>query len=99
MSNCDDPKVMEELRNYAFQYLHYEVDANSRMPSRLTEEHRYFMSDEYKRKVIDALSKEELVKIILENPTVQLKLESRNTGIETTQVTMQSVGNCVFTRD
>ena len=99
MSNCDDPKVMDELRKYAFQYLHYEVDPNCRMPSKLTEEQRYFLSDEYKKKVIDSLSKEELVKIILENPTVFLKLESRNTGIEATNVSMQSIGNCVFTRD
>lgn len=86
MSNCDDPKVMEELREYAFQYLHYEIDPSCRMPSKLTEEHRYFMSDEYKKKVIASLSKEELVKIILENPTVFLKLEARNTGIATTKV-------------
>ena len=69
------------------------------MPSRLTEEQRYFTSDEYKKKVINTLSKEELVKIILENPTIYLKLDSRNTGIEATKVEMKPIGNCVFTRD
>ena len=57
------------------------------------------MSEEYKAKVIRALCPQELINIIMLNPTIYLKKDEHNTGIQTLRIETCPMGNCVFTRD
>ncbi|CAL5983495.1 Arginine_deiminase [Hexamita inflata] len=90
IKGCEDPKVLDELRNFAGTCLSYNLPEN---------QSHIFASEDYKHKTLIKLSAGELVKVILTNPTIHLMLDNRNTGIITQKVEMEPMGNCVFTRD
>jgi len=65
----------------------------------LTDEEKYYLSDEYKRKVFTEYSKEDLVEVVLTKPTVVLEKSPQNTIYRTVRYEQHPLGNLVFTRD
>lgn len=59
---------------------------------------RYYLSDAYKRKVIEAMSVSQLIDTLLINPTVHLAPSYRDTGLTATY-SFQPLSNLVYTRD
>ena len=67
------------------------------------EEHREFnvqkyVSDNYKRKVLENMSPDQLIDVILTNPTVTVKPSFRDTGVSASYE-FEPLTNLIFTRD
>lgn len=58
----------------------------------------FYLTDDYKRSVLEAMSVTQLIDIILINPTVTLTPSGRDTGL-TASYTFQPLSNLVYTRD
>lgn len=61
-------------------------------------EDRYYLSDDYKRKVLEHMSVPQLIDTILINPTVHIAPSYRDTGL-TASYSFQPLSNLVYTRD
>ena len=59
---------------------------------------RAYLSDDYKRRVLEHMSINQLIDTILINPTVQLSPSRRDTGFTATY-SFQPLSNLVYTRD
>ena len=59
---------------------------------------QYFLSDEYKRIALEKMDPEQLIDVIMTNPTVEIKPSYRDTGF-TAEYTFSPLANLVFTRD
>ena len=59
---------------------------------------RFYLSDEYKREVLEHMSIAQLIDTILINPTVHMAPSYRDTGLSATY-TFQPLSNLVYTRD
>lgn len=59
---------------------------------------RYYLSDEYKREVLEHMSIAQLIDTLMINPTVQLSPSYRDTGL-TAAYTFEPLSNLVYTRD
>ena len=59
---------------------------------------QYFLSDEYKRIALEKMDPEQLIDVIMTNPTVDIKPSYRDTGF-TAEYTFSPLSNLVFTRD
>ncbi len=92
MYDCDnkDGKALEELRNFASKILTYDT-------SELSAESQ-IEQEKYKINALQDLSAEELVRIIIDQPTVKLAETAINTGITATYVT-NPLMNLFYTRD
>lgn len=64
----------------------------------LAEEHRFYLSDEYKRTVLEHMSLPQLLDMLLINPTVHVSPSYRDTGL-TACYTFKPLSNLVYTRD
>jgi arginine deiminase len=67
-------------------------------PPSLDPEDAFYLTDDYKRSVLEAMSVTQLIDIILINPTVTLTPSGRDTGL-TASYTFQPLSNLVYTRD
>jgi arginine deiminase len=67
-------------------------------PHALDPEDARYLSDDYKRSVLEAMSVTQLIDIILINPTVTLTPSGRDTGL-TASYTFEPLSNLVYTRD
>ena len=89
------------LKALAFKALKYEIDDNLKLNENSTN-YKLFMeyvNDEYKNKVIDKLSDDQLVDVILNNPTYKLRPTELNTFIEPALISFNPLGNLIFCRD
>ncbi|GIQ82721.1 amidinotransferase, partial [Kipferlia bialata] len=85
-----------ELEQLAFDSMCYRVSESS---AQLKEEQEYYVSDEYKAKVISAMSADQLIDLILTRPTVTLTRADANTPLVAREFRMRPLGNLTFTRD
>eukprot|EP00667_Euglena_gracilis_P009138 EG_transcript_9270 len=57
------------------------------------------LSDGYKRRVLEGMSAEELIDVIVTRPAVELQPTAANTRLATRHTAFRALGNLVFTRD
>lgn len=74
------------------------MPAPTRRMEDLAEEHRFYLSDEYKRTVLEHMSLPQLLDMLLINPTVHVSPSYRDTGL-TACYTFKPLSNLVYTRD
>ena len=86
-----------DLELLAMRALSYTVAAGS-TPEEFDEADRAYLSDDYKRRVLEHMSINQLIDTILINPTVQLSPSRRDTGFTATY-SFQPLPNLVYTRD
>ena len=89
------------LRELAFKALKYEIDNNIKIEQNSTiyKDFLLYVNDLYKNEVIGNLSDNQLVDIVLNNPTIKLKPNNLNTFIEPTLISFNPLGNLIFCRD
>ena len=89
------------LKNLAQKALKYEIDENISFDKN-TKEYKIFLnytSNEYKQEIINKLSDDQLVDIILNNPKYILSPTKLNTFIEPKSISFNPLGNLIFCRD
>ena len=89
------------LKKLAFEALKYEVADNINFDTS-SKEYKIFLSyisNGYKQEIIDKLSEDQLVDIILNNPKYILQLTKLNTFIEPKLISFNPLGNLIFCRD
>lgn len=86
-----------ELEDFAMQALTYRLAGNATLEE-IEAEDRYYLSDEYKRKVVEHMAVPQLIDTILINPTVHLAPSYRDTGLTATY-SFEPLSNLVYTRD
>ena len=84
------------LEEFAATRLVYQMDKTCE--SRVRPGDDYYISNEYKTKVLQAMSAEQLVDIVMTNPTVTILPSGRDTYF-TASYSFQPLSNVVFTRD
>ena len=92
----------ESLKSFATKCLVYEADYSDVSETKLTTESdflKYYVSNEYKDNVINKLNDDELVDIILTNPTYKIVRSSVNTFVDVSNISHRPVSNLLFTRD
>ncbi len=96
--NFDDDLVAKvELQDFAMKRLKYRVDPLS--IKTMSENDMYYLSDAYKRSVIEKMAVGQLIEVIMSSPTITLRKADRNTALIMTDVSCKPLGNMVFTRD
>ena len=89
------------LKKLAFESLKYEIADNINFDTS-SKEYKIFLtyvSDGYKKEVIDKLSDDQLVDVILNNPKYILQPTKLNTFIEPKLISFNPLGNLIFCRD
>ncbi|KAL4539920.1 hypothetical protein Ndes2437B_g01739 [Nannochloris sp. 'desiccata'] len=86
-----------ELEDFAMQALTYKLAEGASLED-IEAEDRHYLSDEYKRKVLEHMSVPQLIDTILTNPTVHLAPSYRDTGLTATY-SFEPLSNLVYTRD
>ncbi len=89
------------LRELAFQSLKYEIDENTKIDQK-SPNYKDFMihiNDSYKKEVIGNLSDNQLVDVVLNNPTFKLRPTNLNTFMEPSLITINPLGSLLFCRD
>ena len=86
-----------DLELLAMRALSYTVAPGS-TTEEFDEADRAYLSDDYKRRVLEHMSINQLIDTILINPTVQLSPSRRDTGFTATY-SFQPLSNLVYTRD
>ncbi|KAG1663777.1 hypothetical protein FOA52_011828 [Chlamydomonas sp. UWO 241] len=86
-----------DLEDLAFSALDYEMESGHKL-AELAEGDRKYVSDDYKRKVVEHMSVPQLIDTIMINPTVRITPSYRDTGLSATY-TFQPLSNLVYTRD
>ena len=87
----------DSLRKLAFESLNYKIDENYKDYS--NDKFNEYVSDKYKSEVISKLSEDQLIDIVLTNPTYTLKPTNLNTFIEPSSTSFNPLGNLIFCRD
>ena len=89
------------LKELAFKALKYEIDDNVKLDENSTNYKQFmtYVNDTYKKDVINKLSEDQLVDVILNNPTYKLRPTELNTFIEPTSISFNPLGNLIFCRD
>eukprot|EP01024_Parvocaulis_polyphysoides_P038241 TRINITY_DN34286_c0_g1_i2.p1 TRINITY_DN34286_c0_g1~~TRINITY_DN34286_c0_g1_i2.p1 ORF type:complete len:491 (-),score=62.11 TRINITY_DN34286_c0_g1_i2:386-1645(-) len=86
-----------DLENLAMEALKYQVTDNFTIDD-IDEKDRFYLSDEYKRQVLENMSVTQLIDTILITPTVSLAPSFRDTGLTATYQ-FHPLSNLVYTRD
>lgn len=86
-----------ELEELAMKALSYRL-APGTDPASVSPADAFYLSDEYKRSVLEHMSIAQLIDTLLINPTVDLKPSGRDTGL-TASYEFQPLSNLVYTRD
>uniref|UniRef100_A0A7R9SVT1 Arginine deiminase n=1 Tax=Polyblepharides amylifera TaxID=1486889 RepID=A0A7R9SVT1_9CHLO len=98
MHNTDKKlRARTELETLAASRLTYTLD-HSHDINELTEEDLYFLSEKYKAQVLETMSTEHLIDMIMTIPTVYLKPSLRDTGFTATYQ-FEPLTNMQYTRD
>ena len=89
------------LKKLALQSLQYEIVQDNEFNTD-SEEYKTFLKyteDNYKKEVIDKLSDDQLVDVVLNNPKYELMPTNMNTFIEPKSISFSPLGNLIFCRD
>ena len=86
-----------ELEDFAMLALTYKLADGASLES-IEPEDRHYVGDDYKRKVLEHMSVQQLIDTILTNPTVHLAPSYRDTGLTATY-SFVPLSNLVYTRD
>lgn len=86
-----------ELEDLAMKALNYEL-AEGVGVDELAEEDKFYLSDDYKRNVLEHMSTSQLLDMLLIHPTVHVSPSYRDTGL-TASYTFKPLSNLVYTRD
>jgi arginine deiminase len=86
-----------ELEEFAMQALTYRLAEGSSLDD-LDQKDRYYLTDSYKRTVLESQSVAQLIDTILINPTVHVAPSYRDTGLTATY-SFEPLSNLVYTRD
>ena len=89
------------LKNLAQEALKYEID-NDFSFDKKSKEYKIFLnytSKEYKQEIIDKLSDDQLVDVVINNPKYILSPTKLNTFIEPKSISFNPLGNLIFCRD
>ena len=92
----DNVRARVELEDFAMGALTYTADSTAGMA--LGDDLAHYLSDHYKREVIQQMDLEQLLDVIMTNPTVTLSASGRDTGL-TAAYTFHPVANLIYTRD
>ena len=89
------------LKDLAFKSLKYEIaeEINFDKESKEYKTFLKYTKDEYKQEVIDKLSEDQLVDVVLNNPKYTLQPTKLNTFIEPKLISFNPLGGLVFCRD
>lgn len=60
---------------------------------------KYYLSDEYKEQILNKMSDDQLVDVVLTKPFFTLKRSKKNTFIETSKISFMPLGNLIYVRD
>ena len=90
--------ALKKMASEALTYEYNEEDMKQ-YDQKVIEEFNKTISEEYKNDVIEKLSEEQLVDVVLNNPKYELKPTNSNTFIEPTSISFNPLGNLVFCRD
>lgn len=86
-----------DLEELAMEALTYDMSVGAKLED-LTEPDRFYLSNEYKRQVIEHMSIEQLIDCLLTNPVVHIMPSYRDTGL-TASYSFRPLSNLVYTRD
>lgn len=86
---------LDNLKELANSALVYKLSASEAAP----EDIAFFASDEYKKTVVDKMTPDQLVEVVLTQPHIVLEKEAGNTGVVIKTIEAHPVGNLVYTRD
>lgn len=89
----DRPSLIELATNC----LHYHADEKEESPNDALFSH--YMSDAYKKEILNKMTNNQLIDVILTRPYVKLKRSQKNTFIETSNVSFKPLGNLIYVRD
>ena len=91
----------EALKQLASQALKYEIDTETHFDntSRQYQEFLNYTKEQYKNEVLDKLSEDQLVDVVLNNPKYLLSPTELNTFIEPKLISFSPLGNLIFCRD
>ncbi|KAL6748381.1 hypothetical protein V8C86DRAFT_2879369 [Haematococcus lacustris] len=96
--NVDDNiSARVDLEDLTFSALDYEMAPGYKVED-LAPEDRCFLSDAYKREVVEKMSVSQMVDTIMVQPTVHITPSHRDTGLFATY-TFEPLSNLVYTRD
>lgn len=87
----------EGLLNLAMAALTYECENED--DGKDNPDFLFYISDEYKRKVLESLTLDQVVDVVLTRPTYKLKYVPRNTYVEPVNLAFRPLGNLLFVRD
>ena len=87
------------LELLAFNSLKYIPSESNDETSAKNEKFNYYLSDEYKWEVIRKLWMDQLVDVILSQPTYKIKYVNKNTFVEPESISFNPLGNLLFCRD
>lgn len=87
-----------KIEQLAMKCMKYQLEA-SQDRNLLDEKDKYLLSDEYKEKVISEMNVDQVVNVILSNPTVELKKADMNTELTTSKVSFRPLSNLLYCRD
>ena len=89
------------LKRLAFKSLKYEISDDINF-NKNSKEYKIFLNytkDDYKQEIINKLSEDQLVDVVLNNPKYILAPTNLNTSIEPKLISFNPVGNLIFCRD
>jgi len=96
----NDMKERLKLEQYAVESLTYKLQLdNGCDESMLSSQDKFLLSDEYKEKIVSEMNVDQLVDIILTNPTIYLRKSDINTALSSTSISFSPLSNLVFCRD
>mmetsp|Transcript_60335 Transcript_60335/g.73924 ORF Transcript_60335/g.73924 Transcript_60335/m.73924 type:complete len:479 (+) Transcript_60335:637-2073(+) len=87
-----------DLINFAMNCLHYKLINQNKNIKSMNNYTRY-ISDKYKLSVLKKFTKNELIDIILAQPTIELEKCHQNTGYITKSINLNPLMNLIFCRD
>lgn len=88
-----------QLEDFAKKCLVYKLVEDENQNIEITENEAYYLSEKYKQEVIEKMDIDQLVEVILTNPTILLKKSEKDTALIVVSYTYQPLVNLVFCRD
>lgn len=90
-------RARTELEDYAMEVLDYKL-APGFSDSDFGQEMRPFLSNDYKRSVLESMSIDQLLDVVFTNPTVTIMPSGRDTGFSAAY-SFEPLSNLIYTRD
>lgn len=91
---CKDRHDLIKLAMIALQYACEENEKDN-----TDELFKFYLSDEYKEQILNKMTNDQLVDVVLTKPYFFLKHSKKNTFIETSRISFLPLGNLIYVRD